>query len=321
MENMILFTLGGASVTMYGMMCTVALAVTLAVMGGYAMLHRATYSHVIICAVPGVLLGWLFSRAVYFLATWFFSPVNPYPSFSAIVNVTDGGYSMAGFGLGLTLGVWGGSRLGKTPRGVMTDALALAMPIGLMIARIAESRTSLGVGLSIDEGWPAFGVLVETQDGLMHAVWAYEAIVAIMLFAVMVFTLLSRKHRPGDGLPTFALLFAATQVVLESLRDDSHMTAHMQIHSQQIICAVVLAVPLVVWAVRIFRKHTLNRWLTIGLIVLALAFVGVAIVAEFGVDRWSSKALAYGLMAGSLVGFCAIAIVFRNFARRDPHGA
>lgn len=95
----------------------------------------------------------------------------------------------------------------------------------------------------------------------------------------------------------------------------------MQIHVQQVAAAVLLAAPLVLWALRAVRRGGMKKPVCILLAVLAAGLVGLAIVAEFGVDRWSNKLLVYGLMAGALCGIAVIGLVYRTYAGRQKHGA
>lgn len=115
--------------------------------------------------------------------------------------------------LGLLLGGLLGARLTKQSTGDMMDGLGLALAPAILLLRLAENGTGLGVGLAQDKGWAAFGIMVQTEDGLMHAVWAYEAIAAALILVCVALTL-CRKHVSGDGLLTFLLLFCASQVLL-----------------------------------------------------------------------------------------------------------
>ena len=177
------------------------------------------------------------------------------------------------------------------------------------------------MGLAIDKGWPEIGILVNTDDGLYHAVWAYEAIMAAVVFLFVVLSFRAPNRRAGDAMLTFLLIFAATQVLMESFRDDDHMRVHMQIHVQQIMCAFLLAPAMVAWFLRAIRTKGLSRLPAILLLVVVIGCIGGAILAEFGVDRWTDKTLVYGLMTGCLIGVAAIVLFFRHCAGKAAHGA
>lgn len=315
-----IFAIGSLSLTAYGLMASLAMLLVLLGMAEYARRQGVSGERSLKVMIPALLMGWICGRLLFGLTTWF-SPTNSLPSFGYVFVFWDGGYSLVGVLLGLLLGAWLGSRWAKVSSGVMLDGMALFLPLGIIVMRLAERNTGLGVGLSIEKGWPEMGILVSTDDGLMHAVWAYEIIAAVVTLVFVVLSFRSKGRKAGDAMLTFLLVFSAFQVLLESFRDDDHMRVHMQIHVQQVVCAFLLAPAMIAWARRAIRNNARAKGLVILGLLICVACIGGAILAEFGVDRWTNKVLVYGLMSGCLLCLTAITLWFRRLAGKGSHGA
>lgn len=316
----------GAPLTRYGLLCAFALLGVFAVALGWCGRQRVGYGAFIRMAALGVPLAWLLGRITYVAASYNYYLVELEAPALAL-RFWDGGYSMLGVFAGLTLAAWMAEKTAKVPRGSLLDALALGLPLGLMVERLAEGGTGLGEGLAVPEGWPAI-LTAQTDYGALHAVYLYEAVTAAVIFAALLaWSLLCRKRQNGDMMLLFMLLFGCTQVLLESLRDDAHMEVHMGVHVQQVMCAVLVVIALAVWTRRAHRLGACPRWWAALCALAGALLVTLAVVAEFGVDRWDSKAAAYGLMAACLLGLYELSGMSRRFsygkqnARRDKHGA
>lgn len=300
--------------TTYGACAALAMFASLFVMGIWSMKNSIRYSTVILTCVLGVMLGWLMSR-VTFVCCSYKLYLGDVPLVKAL-NFWDGGYSMVGACFGLLLAVWLGSKLTGSPCGVMMDGLAIGLPVALIIARLAERGTGLNVGWYIEEGWPAVGLLVEAEYGMAHAIYLYEAIAAVIIFLCVLLEALRMHRRSGSAMLTFTLLFGATQVFFESLRDDGHMEIHMGVHMQQVFAAVMVVLAVIIWAVQAYKSGALKPAGLATVLIAAAVMVGVAIVAEFGVDRWDSKVLAYGSMIVCLAGLVVLGVICRDKADR-----
>lgn len=298
--------------TTYGLCAALALLTALAAMGIWSLKNNIRYGTVILTCVLSVIIGWLMSRLVFVCCSYKLY-LGDVPLIKAL-NFWDGGYSIVGMYFGLLLAVWLGSKLGKAPCGTMMDGLAIGLPVALIIARLAERGTGLNVGWYVEEGWPSVGLLVEAEYGTAHAIYLYEAIAAVVIFICVLLEALRMKRRSGSAMLTFALLFGATQVFFESLRDDGHMEIHMGVHMQQVFAAVMLVLAVVIWALQARKGGALKPAAFAIVLIAAVAMVGVAIVAEFGVDRWDSKVLAYGSMVACLAGLVVLGLICRNKA-------
>lgn len=315
MESML--TLFGAPLTRYGCLAALGLGLTLAVALWRCLRARIPYGAFVTMAACGVPLCWLCSRLFFVLASYGYYLVELGDA-SLALRFWDGGYSITGAYVGLLLAAVAAHGLTRQPFGKLADALALGMPLGLMVARLAERGTGLGEGQQVPENWPAL-LSIDTEYGLLHAVCVYEAVAAALIFVVLLAFQRARKRRDGDLLLLFTLLYGCSQVVLESLRVDGHMTVHMGVSVQQVLCAVMAVTVLILWITRAARAHRIPPLqLTLTALESTLAVI-FAIIAEFGVDRWESKPAAYALMTLCMLDLLITALLYQRKTTQEAH--
>ncbi len=313
-----IFSLFGAPLTRYGCLAALALALTLAAALWGCRRARIPYRAFITMAACGVPLCWLCSRLVFVLASYGYYLVELGDA-SLALRFWDGGYSITGAYVGLLLAAVAAHFLTGQPLGKLADALGLGMPLGLMAARLAERGTGLGEGQQVPEGWPAL-LSVDTEYGTLHAVCVYEAVAAAVIFVALVaFVRLKSRRRAGDVLLLFTLLYGCSQVVLESLRVDGHMTVHMGVSVQQVLCAVMVVSVLILWMIRAAKaRRATPLQLTLTALEAALAVI-FAVIAEFGVDRWESKPAAYALMIACMLDLLVTALIYHHLSQQEEH--
>ena len=305
-----LTTIFSLPLTEYGLMAALALLLALGSAGLWAMRQGADARRVLVIGCVGVVLTWFMSRVVFVCCSYKLY-LGDVPLIKAL-DFWDGGYSMIGAFAGLVLTMLVGAKLTGVRAATLLDGLALGLPVALVCARIAEAGTGLDVGWYLEEGWPSVGLLVEAEYGTAHAIYKYAAIAAILIGLAVALQARRKDRREGSMMLTFMLLFGAVQVFLESLRDDGHMEIHMGVHMQQVFSAVMLVLAIILWAVQAYRMGTLKKVPFIGALVVTVGLVVLAVVAEFGVDRWDSKVLAYGIMVGCLFLMAVIGLVCRR---------
>lgn len=298
--------------TTYGLSCALALAAVLCAAYLYGR-KRTDYGVFIRMAAMAVPLTWLCSRLVFMAANLI---ENEFSILAYTFAFQDGGFSLMGAYAGLLLAALIAGKLTRTSVGQLLDALAVGMPLGLVIERLAERGTGLGEGAEAGEGWPAW-LAIETDYGTLITVFMFEAAAALLIFAiVLLWQRSARGRKPGDVMCMFSLLFGCTQVLLESFRSDGHMEIHMGVHVQQVIAAVMILAVIAVWSRRAVVAKALPLFWPIVNGVAAVALVALAVVAEFGVDRWDSKLAAYGLMIACLIGLLVLAAFNRRASVR-----
>lgn len=309
----ILTTIFGLPLTFYGLSVTLALLIVLLGTAFQSRHHGYTSRAALRFALLAIPLCLLCSRVVYVAASYAYY-LEDIGDWTLMLRFWDGGYSMMGALGGLVLAAFLAECWTKTPHGRLMDGMSLYLPLALSLARLAEGGTGLGEGGPVPDFWPSC-LTIDTVYGSLHTVFLYEAIVADLIFiALFIWKLRCQKRRPGDVLLMFLLLFGCTQVVMESLRSDGHMTVHMGVAVQQVIAAVLIMIPLIIWTVRAARAPQCRRWWPALAMALAVAAIVLAVVAEFGVDRWASKLAAYGLMVICLIGLFEIAGISRRIS-------
>ena len=235
-----------------------------------------------------------------------------------MLHFWDGGASLLGALLGVLLAGWlTGWLTGRIRResvGRLMDAIAFGAPLAIAVERIGEGCFDeiMGMGKGIETEWLAF---LGNLTGGNHPVFLYEAVAMVVLFAVVL--LAQRKNHPdGDTMALFLLLYGCVQVVLESLRNDSHMLLIHFVRVNQ-VGALVLAVAVIIrWTVTAVRGKTCTGKKAGLLWALIIISIGLGIGMEFAVDRLGEPLLSYGLMALALVLIAWCGLRFRRMANK-----
>ena len=246
-----------------------------------------------LCCIPAAFVG---ARFLYCLvrADFYLMEMGP----AAILRTWEGGFLL----YGAVFGALGAAALLAKARRVSVaatlDELAAPGLLAVVICRLAERFTTEGVGPWIEnEALWRFPVAVENEWGEWQlAVFLMEAAVAAVLLIVILRTHLA----PGGRILRALLLYAACQVLLESLRMDSCLRIGF-VRVSQVISGVLI---LIITGLRAYRvggmKRAWPRMLLVG--VCAGAVGGI----EWALDKTPvSNILLYLVMA--LV--CAVMIV------------
>lgn len=306
------FTLLGQSVTGFGLGMAGAMLLMLAVMGGWCHARKLGYGVFIRFAALAVPLTLLCSRALFVLAdcTYYLTTLsNP----ALALRFWDGGYSLVGAVLGFMLAAWLSEKATRLPGKPLLDGAALALPLGIFVERLCEPGTDMGMGKAI--ATPAF-MFLGVEDPLtgewVHPVFYYEAAVAGILFVVLLICALRRKKTAGSLLGIFTVLFAATQIFFECMRNDNHMVVHF-VPVQQVAELLMLLTVLGCWTKRLAKKGTKkSQIMLIWLVVIAC--VALTVFMEFRIDRGSMKLLYYSVIALCMAVVSVLALRCRRKA-------
>ncbi len=298
--------------TPYGLFVMLALLAGLITGSVYLLRAREHAWHVeltfCVLIVPCV---WFFSRLFFVLAncTYYLTTLsNPFLA----LRFWDGGYSMSGAFAGACVGAVLAAKICRVSAPVMLDAVGMGFPVSVILARLSEIGTGLGEGRAVTWSWiPPLSP--EGYDGPMHPVFLYEAIAALIIFVILVRVAKSHHGHPheGDLLLMCMTLYGVSQIFLESLRDDGHMVVHF-VRIQQVLALLMILIVLIICAARC-RAH---RKAVVICSVITLMAVGLAVLSEFGVDRWGNRVLAYGLMIGCLLAIlgCTLYLYCKTFS-------
>lgn len=289
--------------TVYGLLCALALALMLA--AARKNTRFDVWIRLCVTAIPLALIG---SRLLFGLSSLLVGDMtNPLQ----ILYAWDGGASMSGAFAGVVLAAFLVERHCKVPHGDLMDKLALGMPIALIVARLAEIPTGVGMGRQVDTPWLQWlGAFTDE----CHPVFIYEALWAVVLCAALVLYL-RRNRRPGDVLLTFMTLYGSAQVFFESLRDDYHMVIYY-IRINQIIGFLMVLIPFAIWLVRLAKRGARRSDLIFPCVVMAVA-LALCIYQEFQVDSNPNLLKEYALMAAGVAALGTQTILIRNKAIKE----
>lgn len=302
------FTLFGLPVTGFGLGCMLAMLCGLAVTLPRVLrlgLGWSGFIRLCVCVIP---LAWICSRALYVLADLAVGVIESSYYINTLGNPTpalyfwEGGYSVTGAVLGALLGAKLAEKWLRTESGALRDCLSVGLPLAILIERLCEAGTGLGLGRPVTWTWLAkTGLCPKVEGEAVYPIFLFEALFCLFLVLLMEELSQRRVRRAGGDLTRiFLVVYGLGQVLLESFRQDGHMVKHF-VHVQQIVAIIFAVAVLIRWSVRLARHAELRRNLKSGLLAmvwfLTLAAIGVAVLAEFGVDRWGNRAGAYALMA------------------------
>lgn len=306
------FTLLGQSVTGFGLGMAGAMLLMLAVMGGWCHARKLGYGVFIRFAALAVPLTLLCSRALFVLAdcTYYLTTLsNP----ALALRFWDGGYSLVGAVLGFMLAAWLSEKATRLPGKPLLDGAALAIPLGIFVERLCEPGTDMGMGKAI--ATPAF-MFLGVEDPLtgewVHPVFYYEAAVAGILFVALLICAVRGKKTAGSLLGIFTVLFAATQIFFECMRNDNHMVVHF-VPVQQVAELLMLLTVLGCWTKRLAKKGTKKSQIML-IWLMVIACVALTVFMEFRIDRGSMKLLYYSVIALCMTAVCVLALRCRRKA-------
>ena len=260
--------------------------------------------------LSGALGAFLCARLVYCLANLEFILADFSASF--LPQTWLGGFSLAGAVPGAALGVWLCARLSRRSAPLLLDASVPAGALVLALGRLAEATTGQGLGdYVMSESLHVFPLSVANAYGEFQLpVYFYEACAALGILLCALHELRCGRAdaagadksatRPGAVALHALLALCATQVLLESLREDEFIRFGFVRFTQ--LCAMLgMAVPLCVWT----RCRGRAFWLRLlGLCACA----GICAAVEFALDKSPvSPVVLYLCMAAALVAaYCVV---------------
>jgi phosphatidylglycerol:prolipoprotein diacylglycerol transferase len=311
-EDVQSFPILGLAVYKYGLFLAAAAALWLLIAGLLAKKKNLPAGTVLLTGVLAIPLGLIFARLLFCLVSFgYFLDTIGQPA--AMLYFWDGGLSMMGALLGISLAVLITARIRKIRFGELMDVLAV--PAGLFIAveRLGEAYTVLGRGKTIEAQWMANSAFFGTQEawGNYYAVFRYEALAAVLILCVMLFLFFGNKTRetskPGDLALVFGTLFGSAQVIMESLRDDGHMLWGF-VRASQIISILLPVAAIVIFSIRLIKREGM-RWQFAVSWLISGAAIGLAIIKEFDIDTSNNLTREYALMSLAMAVLAAAALL------------
>lgn len=240
-----------------------------------------------------LVLGLLGARAGYCLAAWDWVSQEGAGFF---FEFTRGGYMLYGALAGCALALLIACRICKCAVAPVADALSAPAMVMIALCRLAEGLVEQGYGWCIEDWfmedsgmslfvWEDPSILYRLPFGVADfygsynwAVFIFEALVAIGI-AVVLYRLTVKKA--GGKAVMMVLLYAATQILCESLRQDSVLRWGF-VRVNQIIGAVLIAGVLVL-CFCLTEKRDWRKF--VGSFLLMLLGMGVVIAMEFALEK------------------------------------
>lgn len=311
-EDTASFSFLGANVFLYGLLCAGGVLVTLLLFAAMCKKARMTDGTALVFGALALPIGLVVSRILFCLLDFGFHAVF---SPRAAVSFWGGGYSMVGAIGGAALAAVLTAKNRKVSAAALLDILAVSFFAFIAFERIGESFTELmGRSRTLVEEVVKNPFFSET-DGYDWKLKTYqfEYLTAFVLMFVCFCFYMKNKSLKGDTALLALLLFGATQTFWESLRFDSHMRRSF-VDMQQILAAIMMALPAVLFTLRRTAKEKKNLPLYIIIGVLALD-VGGIVGIEFMIDRTeTSRLLLYAVYALLLAAPCALSLINRKKA-------
>ncbi len=270
------------------------------------------------CAL-GIVLGIAGARLAYCLLN-FSTFAETYENLWLMLRFFDGGLALPGLLLGLTAAGALTARIQKTAFGQVMDAAAI--PAGLMLAmlRLGEQFTDLGVGKVVEENAVTAAMpwlFLQSRMGKAMEyrlnVWAYEAVAGIVIFGCTLLAwcwLKERRHgKTGDTALFFCMLFGASQILLDSMRDDGHMLI-IFLRIGQLSAALLVVLSCILLSRRYRRQGGRKPRLWFTWTGMTLCMLGV-VALEFSLDgrfTWGAPSMLrdYLIMAALCAAMFAL---------------
>ena len=277
----------------YGLSLAIAAAIAL-MLGGFsfrkASIKADALSWFAVLALP---MGFLGARLAYCLATldWVLQE-----GFSFFFQFTWGGYMLYGALAGGALALWLTSRITGESFARMADQLAAPVMVMILLGRLAEGLVGQGYGWCVedwfmeDSGMSLFVIeeptffyrlpfaVADMYQNYNWAVFIFEAllagVIALILWRVNV-------TRQGGKTVLMLLLYASTQVLCESLRQDAVLRWGF-VRINQVIGAVVIAGILALCYCLAKTRH--SKQLTAAIVGLVISMLMV-MAMEFALEK------------------------------------
>lgn len=307
-------SLSGVPIYLYGLSLSVAVAALLLLAAFLAKKQGFQKGTVLLLGVIALPLGLFFARLFYCLISMgYFLETISQPV--VMLYFWDGGLSMMGALMGGALAAWIVAKRMHIPYGKMMDVVAAAAGLFLAVARLGEKFTFLGRGKTILSDWMAkslfFGIQSAWGDEIYYAVYRYEAVAALLILCAMLALFFGKKTqrtaRPGDLCWVFVVLFGASQVIFESLRDDGHLLWGF-VRASQVISILGPVAAIAVFSTRIARVKGMN-WMLPGGWAVAAGSIALAVVKEFDIDTSNNLTREYIIMALAMASLAAVAML------------
>ncbi len=196
------------------------------------------------------------------------------------------GFGLFGAVAGVALATLIATKRTKAGTGRILDALAPAAALTIGLCRFGEFLIGEGIGAYVEnEALDFFPFAVSDGWSSRYAVFMLEGLVALIILALLL--TVGRCYAGGNRARLFLILYCASQILLESLRQDSYLSWQF-LRVSQLIAALILA-GMMIAACRRHGKPA-GEGLRRGRLVvvcwcLFVAAIGCCVWLEFAIDK------------------------------------
>lgn len=289
----------GMPVTAYALCLALSLALGLALLAYGCKKKGMKPDAALIVGLLAIPLGLLGARLFYCAAQIsLFDEIG----LENILYLWQGGYALWGAIGGAALAGVIAARILRQSPSRMLDAMAPAGALAITLGRFAEYFSGDGRGPELEGGFLCFfpaAVYNETYETWELAVFVLEGLAALIIFLI----LLRPRKREGDAARLMILLYAACQVLLESLRRDDFLR-WMFVRVSQLTSVIVLFLLMLAAILRLKKENRLNIPKTAWCMAGFFACIGVCVWMEFAVDKSPDLPVwaCYLIMAAACAG-------------------
>ena len=268
-------------------------------------------------AAASALLAMMLSLVLSRLVFWYCRPDSFQNLTQALTARTSGSLALAGafLGCGFTALILG-KKAGGT--GKLMDCMCIAGSCAICLGRLGCFFTSDDRGQILTEmtflPW-AYPVVNATSGEPEYrlATFLFQSVLAGVLFLVLCCLFFSPRIKKSlsDGRLTllFAMVYSASQIILDSTRYDSlYLRSNGFVSMVQVLSAVALAVSILLCSIGAVKAAGLKRWMVPVWVVIA-GFFGAAGYMEYYVQRHGRLAFfSYDVMEHCLVAIVVLGI-------------
>ena len=255
-----------------------------------------------------------------------YSRADSYDGFiSAMTDYTFGGYALIGVFAGCALAA-ALVRLICLDRNLpeMLDCMSIAGCAGIVVGRMASFFNSSDRGQIVEsiQSLPFVYPVTNAVSGATEyrlATFVIQAMAAAVLLVILGgFYCKGTKEgklKDGDTCLLFLLCYGASQVVLDSTRNDSlFFRSNGFVSIVQVFSALAMALAIVLFSVRMVKARGFRFWQVLLWIAVA-AGIGGAGFMEYYVQRHGNEAVfAYSVMSGCLGLVILLTLLIRALA-------
>lgn len=207
----------------------------------------------------------------------------------------------------------------------LLDCMSLAGCLGIALGRLSSFFNSADRGMLLTGPAEALWVsrVINPVSGAVEyrlATFVLQAVAAAAIFLVLLFFLKAGAGKRGDTALGFALLYGASQVVLDSTRYDClHFRSNGFVSVVQVLAAAAVGLAVILCAVRLVKAGGWKKGYLLLWLLQSVCF-GLAGYMEYYVQRHGGEAvLAYSIMTSALLVLVISVLASGWLSAREEH--